>query len=59
MGGAIAEFLSQNYPTPIEFIGVKNKFGQSGHPKELYQYYEMAKEDIIKKVEVVLKRKIK
>lgn len=59
MGSSISEFLSQNYPTPIEFIGVKDKFGQSGNPEELYKHYEMNEEDIIKKVEKILKRKIK
>ena len=28
MGSAVAEVLAQNYPVPIEFVGVHDKFGQ-------------------------------
>lgn len=41
MGSAVAECLAQNYPVRIEFIGVKDKFGQSGTPEELMEYYEL------------------
>lgn len=58
MGSAVALCLAQNYITPIEFVGVKNKFGQSGTPEELEKYYEIDVSDIIEKVERVLKRKI-
>ena len=58
MGSAVAECLSQNYIVPIEFVGVNNKFGQSGTPEELEKHYEIDIQSIIKKVEKVLKRKI-
>jgi len=57
MGSTIAEFLSQNYNIPIEFIGVENSFGQSGTPLELEKYYHIDILDIIEKVKKVLKRK--
>lgn len=41
LGGAIAELLAREAPTPIEFIGVHNQFGQSGDPKELIEHYGM------------------
>ena len=58
MGSAISEVLSQNYPIPIEFVGVQNKFGQSGTPKELGEYYGMGKDSIKEAVKKVLKRKV-
>ena len=58
MGSAVAEVLAQNYPVPIEFIGVHNSFGQSGTPDELIKHYKMEVSDIILAVEKVLKRKI-
>lgn len=58
MGSAVAECLSANYPVPIEFIGVQNKFGQSGTPAELIEHYEMGVSHITKAVEKVIKRKI-
>jgi len=58
MGSAVAECLSQNYIVPIEFVGVNDKFGQSGTPKELEKHYEIDIQSIISKVEKVIKRKI-
>lgn len=58
MGSAIAECLASNYITPIELIGVKDKFGQSGTPEELEKYYEIDVSNIIEKVEKILKRKV-
>jgi transketolase len=43
MGSAIAEFLSENYPLPIKFMGVKDKFGQSGQAEELIEKYGLGK----------------
>lgn len=57
MGSAVAEVLSQNYPVPIEFVGVKNLFGQSGTPEELIEHYGMGKNSIKEAVQKVLKRK--
>ena len=58
MGSAVAEVLAQNYPTPIEFIGVKDLFGQSGTPDELIEHYGMGKDAIKEAVKKVLKRKV-
>ncbi|MBI4457654.1 transketolase family protein, partial [Candidatus Uhrbacteria bacterium] len=35
LGGAVAEYLAKTLPTPQEFIGVPDKFGESGEPLEL------------------------
>lgn len=58
MGSAVAECLSVYYPTPIEFVGVNDEFGQSGTPDELIERYGMGEEGIKKAIEKVLKRKI-
>ncbi len=57
LGSAVAEVLAQKYPVPIEFIGVKDKFGQSGTPDELIEYYGMGVKSIKAAVEKVLIRK--
>jgi transketolase len=41
MGSRVAEILAQNQPVPIEFIGVDDRFGQSGDPVELIEFYGM------------------
>ena len=35
LGGAVAELLSEKYPVPVKRLGVKDKFGETGHPDEL------------------------
>jgi transketolase len=58
MGSAVAECLAQQFPVPIEFIGVQNRYGQSGTPTELLKEYGMDRESITKAVKKVLDRKI-
>ncbi len=41
MGSRVAEILAQHHPTPIEFVGVDDRFGQSGDPGELIEAYGM------------------
>lgn len=41
MGSAVAEVLAQEHPTPMEFVGVRDLFGQSGTPNELIEHYGM------------------
>ena len=56
MGSAVAECLAQNFPVPMEFIGVDDLFGQSGTPEELIEHYGMSTQSIIKAVDKILKR---
>jgi len=39
LGSAVAEVLAQTRPCPIEFIGVRDTFGESGEPDELAEKY--------------------
>jgi len=58
MGSAVAEVLAKSYPVPMEFIGIQNRFGQSGTPDELIEHYGMGKNSIKEAVKKVLKRKL-
>jgi transketolase len=46
MGSRVAEILAQHHPVPVEFIGVEDRFGQSGDPVELIEYYGMGTQSI-------------
>ena len=35
VGGSVAEVLAKNYPTPMEFVGMKDIFGESGPPEKI------------------------
>jgi len=41
LGGAVAEWLSENNPKPLIRIGVRDVFTESGDPKELFKKYQM------------------
>jgi len=41
LGGAVAETIAQTEPCPIEFVAVRDVFGQSGEPQELAEHYRL------------------
>ncbi|MGE4283215.1 MAG: transketolase family protein [Clostridia bacterium] len=57
LGSAVAEVLSGAYPVPIEVVGVEDVFAESGDYEQLLKKYGLSAENIINKVEKVLKRK--
>jgi transketolase len=57
MGSRVAEILAQRHPVPIEFVGVDDRFGQSGDPAELIEYYGMGASSIKDAARRAFKRK--
>ncbi len=57
LGSAVAEALSQHFPAPQEFVGVHDRFGESGEPDELIEAFGMGVKDIKAAVMRVIKRK--
>lgn len=39
LGGAVAELLSEEFPVPMKRIGVRDSFGESGKPEELFELH--------------------
>ncbi len=58
MGSAVAECLALNQPVPIEFVGVKDTFGESGQPQELMDAYGLNAAAIVEKAKAVVARKV-
>lgn len=56
-GSAVAEVLAEEYPVPIRFVGVRDRFGQSGTPDELIELYGMGVRSIKEAVRTVVRRK--
>ncbi len=50
LGGAIAELLAENFPCRMVRVGVKDTFGESGKPEELYKKYGLSYENIVNAV---------
>jgi len=57
MGSRVAEVLVQSRPVPMEFVGVRDRFGESGNPEELIEAFGMGVGAIKEAVKKVLKRK--
>ena len=47
LSGAISEFVVSDYPVPIESIGVRDRFGESGDSAELFEMLGMKSSDIV------------
>lgn len=47
LGGAIAELLGENLPTPMIRMGMKDRFGESGKPEELLEHFGLTAKHIV------------
>ena len=54
MGSAVAEFLMQNHPVPMEIVGVDDTFGESGQPQELMDAYGLSTARIVETAKKVI-----
>ena len=50
LGSAVCEVLSEEYPTKVIRMGIKDTFGKSGKAEELMKYFNITAEDIINKI---------
>ncbi|KKR84602.1 MAG: hypothetical protein UU31_C0005G0016 [Candidatus Uhrbacteria bacterium GW2011_GWA2_41_10] len=57
LGGAVAETLTLTIPVPLERMGIQDRFGESGEPRELMEGFGLTASFIIQAARRVLKRK--
>ncbi len=57
LGGAVAEVLSEHYPVPMEIIGVRDVFGESGEYDEILEKFGLTTTTIVISARNVLRRK--
>ncbi len=57
LGDSVAQTLALHCPTPMEYVAVDDKFGESGTPDEMLTNYHLRAADIMAKVYAVLQRK--
>ena len=57
MGSAVAEVVVAKSPVPMEFVGIHDRFGESGQARELMHEFNVTYEDIIESVKKVISRK--
>ncbi len=57
LGDSIAQVAAKHIPVPIEYVGTKDTFGESGKPVDLLKKYGLDTPDIIAAAEKVMARK--
>lgn len=55
LGSAVAETVVRNCPVPVEMVGQKDVFGESGKPDELLKKYGMTAGDVVEAVKKLVK----
>jgi len=58
LGSVVSQTLSRECPTPIEFVGVNDSFGESGTPEQLMEKYGLTSKDIVAAALKVVARKV-
>ncbi len=57
LGDSIAQLLSRELPTPMEFVGVNDSFGESGTPDQLMEKYGLTANAIVEAAMKAIARK--
>lgn len=57
LGDAIAQVASKNFPIPIEYVGTRDTFGESGTPAQLLTKYGLDAPNIVEAAQKVISRK--
>ena len=57
LGGAVAEHLSASSCTPLERVGVNDRFGESGQANEMLELMELSAPHIVKAAQRAMNRK--
>lgn len=57
LGDAVAHVLSREFPSPQEYVGVMDTFGESGTPEQLMKKYGLEASNIVTAAERALSRK--
>lgn len=57
LGSAVARFLAQRAPVPMEFVAIQDTYAESGKPEELLQKYGLTASHIVEAAKRVLAKK--
>jgi transketolase len=59
LGSAVAEVISENFPVPLQRVGIRDKLGEAGQNNELLEKYEMSAQYISEAIKKTINRKSK
>ena len=57
LGSVVSQCVYQNFPVPVEFVGLNDTYAESGKPEELFKKYGLTSADIVKAAERSTSRK--
>ena len=57
LGSGVARVLAERHPVPIEFVGIRDRYAESGQPQELLAKYGLLPRDIVAAAQRALRRK--
>ncbi len=57
LGDSIAQLAARHFPVPIEYVGTRDTFGESGKPMDLLKKYGLDSPDIVAAAEKAISRK--
>ncbi len=57
LGGAISELSTSLFPVPIFRLGINDRFGESGQPDELLNYFGLNSDNLIQNIKKIIKIK--
>ena len=57
LGSAVAEVMAKTHPVPMEFVGIHDRFGESGQPDELMRKFGLTADGIIISIKKILAHK--
>jgi transketolase len=57
LGDAIAQVLSTQHLAPLEYVGVRDSFGESGTPDQLMKKYGLKAENVVEAAKKAIQRK--
>ncbi len=57
MGSAVCEVVCEVAPCPVERVGMQDRFGESGKPRELLEHFGLTSAGIVASARRILKRK--
>lgn len=57
VGSAVAQIVAERCPVPVEFVGIRNRYGESGKPQELLEKFGLTAAGICRAAERAVRRK--
>lgn len=57
LGSRVADVVARRHPVPVEMIGIRDSYAESGLPDELFEKYGLTAMHLVYAVQAVLKRK--